>query len=83
VLTDVPASLLGQYGKQANEADAGHYDVHGATAVLYTDGSAGSGRLVWQTGDHGLMLSAMPQCVGDTPPPVDTMVKFARTLRTP
>ncbi|MFM2078094.1 MAG: hypothetical protein RJA49_1984 [Actinomycetota bacterium] len=83
VLTDVPASLLDQYGKQANEADAGHYDVHGVTAVLYTDAAAGSRRMVWQTGDHGLMLSAMPQCVGDTPPPVDTMVKFARSLRTP
>jgi hypothetical protein len=83
VLTDVPASLLDQYGKQPTEVDSGHHDVHGATAVLYTDDAAGSRRLVWQTGDHGLVLAATLQCVGDTLPPVDTMVKFARTLRAP
>jgi hypothetical protein len=58
------------------------YDVGGATATYSTYENLGISRPSRKQNDQGFVLKSIPNCAGDEPPPLDTMLQFARGLAT-
>ncbi len=76
------ADIVGVFPAEPGETVIATYDIDGATATYSAQEDLGVSRLSWASGDRGYVLKSLPNCVGDEPPSLDTMLRFARDLST-
>jgi hypothetical protein len=79
-LTEGPPDLVERFPTEMGEQPVGTYDINGASATYSTRSDHGIARLSWRTADRGFVLKASPACLGDQPPPIEVMLKFAASL---
>ncbi len=80
ILFEGAAEVVAIFPAEPGETVIDTYDIHGATASYSTQENLGISRLSWANGDRGFVLKSLPNCAGDTPPSLDTMLRFARDL---
>ncbi len=74
------AEIVDVFPAEPGETEINTYDIDGHTATYSTQADIGITRLSWVNGDRGYVLKSFPNCAGDEPPPLDTMLQFAREL---
>ena len=74
------AELVDSFPAEPGETVIDTYDINGATATYSTRDDLGISRLTWIESDRGYVLKSFPDCAGDEPPSIDTMLQFARGL---
>lgn len=80
LLFEGSASIVDALPLEVGETEAGTYDVNGSNATFSTQPDLGVTRLTWTSDERGYVLKSSPTCVGDEPPDLDTMLRFAREL---
>lgn len=81
-LLEGSADVVSRATPPVEQTGTGSHDINGTTATSSVQANRNITRLTWTTGNRSYLLSSAPACDGDQPPSLDTMLNFARSLKT-